>query len=312
MQIAFQNIPRQTFYNTGKSSNPALRITNQPTCDTVKFTGHWDLLKLSDKTIFERIKEAIEDKRNYIGEGGQARVYKIPNSNYCVRIEKHDSNYKPVLDRNITECDRINHVVAKFGDESSIMHYIEGVPVLTPDSNARQAQITAQSIAQMPVKSFKDFLKQICNAYDNDMIFDCAWGNVIVNSKENKLTAIDFCKNICNESLKPLSYTLSALMHEYTTPQQTKIYANKILNAALEEFEPSHKPFWNVTYFDFSSLLRNVAIKTDYGRTPQCKLLEKNLETLKDLKVKDLRGIDVSQNLNGTLKVIKALINQTL
>ena len=143
------------------------------------------------------------------------------------------------------------------------------------------------------------------------MLFDCAWGNVIVNPKENKLTAIDFNKNIFNESLNPLSYTFSALTQEYTTSEQAKTYGNKILNAVLEEFEPAHKPFWNVTYFDFSSLLRDIAHSSDFGKTPQCRFLAKYLETLKDLKVQDIRGIDVTKQLNGMLKMVKSLINQT-
>ncbi len=312
MQITFQNISHQTFYNKKYSSSDGLRLKPQLSCDTVNFTGHWDFLKLSDKTIFQRIKEVTSDRCNYIGEGGQARVYRIPNSNYCVRIERHDSDYKPILDRNITEYDRINHVVAKFGNESSIRRYIEGVPVLTPNTLPHEGQKIAQDIAQMPVKSFKALLQQICYAYDNEMLFDCAWGNVIVNPKENKLTAIDFNKNIFNESLNPLSYTFSALTQKYTTSEQAKTYGNKILNAVLEEFEPAHKPFWNVTYFDFSSLLRNIVHSSDFGKTPQCRFLAKYLETLKDLKVQDIRGIDVTKQLNGMLKMVKSLINQTL
>lgn len=312
MQINFQNIPHQPFYNIKQPQISAVRIKPQLSCDTVNFTGHWDLLKLSDKTIFQRIKAATSDRCNYIGEGGEAKVYKIPNSNYCVRIEKHDSDYKPILDRNITECDRINHVVAKFGQNSSIMHYIEGVPVLTPYTLADEGRKIAQDIAQMPISTFKNFLQQICQAYDNDMLFDCAWGNVIVNSKENKLTAIDFNKNIYNESLKPLSYTFSALDNEFTTPEQAKTFANKILNAALEEFEPGHKPFWNVTFFDFSALLQDIQHKSDFGNTPQSKLLAKCLNTLKDLKVQDNLGNDVSKNLDFMLQTIKCLIKQNL
>ena len=134
----------------------------------------------------------------------------------------------------------------------------------------------------------------------------------IVNSKENKLTAIDFNKNIYNESLKPLSYTFSALDNEFTTPEQAKTFANKILNAALEEFEPGHKPFWNVTFFDFSALLQDIQHKSDFGNTPQSKLLAKCLNTLKDLKVQDNLGNDVSKNLDFMLQTIKCLIKQNL
>lgn len=313
MQITFQNIPHQIFQNTKPIQLKTPHLLQQIPCDTVSFTGHWDLLKLSDKTIFQKINETRSNNKNLLGEGGQAKVYRIPNSNYCARFEKHEFNdYNPTLNRNIYACDKINHVVAKFGKYSSIMHYIEGVPVFSPNTPACNAQKTAQDIAEMPITTFKKLVQQICYAYDNGMMFDCAWGNVIVNPKENKLTAIDFNKNILDESLKPLSYTFSSLVHKYTTPEQIKIYANKILNAVLEEFQPSHKPFWNVTNFDFSSLLAAVEHSSDFGKTPQSKLLYKYLEVLKELKVKDLQGIDVSRNLNGTLKIVKALINQTL
>ena len=312
MQITFQNIPHQTFYNKKYPSSAGFGLKLQLSCDTVNFTGHWDLLKLSDETIFKRIDDAKKSIKNYLGQGGEALVYRIPDTNYCARFNYFDKDYPRIRDRNIDEADKVNHVVAKFGEKSSIMHYIEGSAVLTPYTGSANAKKIAEDIAQMPIKSFKELLHQICYAYDKGMMFDCNWGNIIVNPKENKLTAIDFYKNVEEESLKPLSYVFSSLVHEHTTSEQAKTYTNKILNAALEEFEPGHKPFWNVTCFDFSSLLRNTQNNSDFGKSPQCKILSKYLETLKELKVQDIRGIDVTNQLNGMLKIVKSLINQTL
>lgn len=315
MQINFQNIHYPKFYNSDIPTKRAyIRKPLDSPCDTVSFSGEKDLMKMSDKKIFKRINKTICNRDNLIGLGGEARVYKIPNSEYCVRIAYYDIIYEPVLDRNISECDKINHTIAKFGEYSSIQKYIEGKPVLKPslieDKNA--AKQTAKEIAQMPVSAFKNLLLQICNAYDKGMMFDCCWSNVIVNPKENKLTAIDFNKNIEEESLKPLSYVFSSLTTKYTTPEQVKTNANKILSAVLEEFEPAHEPFWNISNFDFSDLLRKTRQCSDFGKTSQCELLVQKLSHLKELKYKEIRGIDITQELNGTLKVIKALIRQTL
>ena len=72
MQINFQNIPHQTFYNKKYPSSAGFGLKLQLSCDTVNFTGHWDLLKLSDETIFKRIDDAKKSIKNYLGQGGEA------------------------------------------------------------------------------------------------------------------------------------------------------------------------------------------------------------------------------------------------
>lgn len=315
MQINFQNIPHQTFYNTKQVQSPTFRLTSPLQCDTVSFRGNKDLLELSDKEIFDRIQTSMSSIKNYLGQGGEARVYKIEGSDYCVRIDHFDfvKYDKTTLNRDISEADKVNHIVAKFGKFSSIMRYIEGSPVLSanilPDS--QEIKRIAEEIAKMPVKSFNKFLKQICHAYDNDMIFDCCWPNVIINPKNQTITAIDFNKNTENESLKPLSYMFSSLVHPDTTQAQCKIYAEKILNAALDEFTPATKPCWNIANFDFSSLLRDLRYKTQLDDV-FVDILKDTLNTIQDLKFQDIKGFDVTRELEANIKVARALIKQIM
>ena len=315
MQINFPNIPQQNVYNTKRVQPQSPRLTPQLQCDTVNFRANRDLLELSDKEIFDRIQTSMSSIKNYLGQGNEARVYKIEGSDYCVRFDNFESLKfdKMHLNRNLSESDKVNHIVAKFGEGSSIMRYIEGSPVLSTDImlDSKEPKRIAEEIAQMPVKSFNRFLKQICHAYDNDMIFDCCWPNVIINPKNQTITAIDFNKNTANESLKPLSYMFSSLVHPETTQTQCKIYAEKILNATLDEFTPATKPCWNITNFDFSSLIRKLHYKTKLNDV-FVNILKDTLNTIQDLKFQDIKGFDVTRELEGNIKVARALIKQIM
>lgn len=300
-----------------KLQNAKIGISLQPslTCDIINFTGQ-DLLSLPDKEIFEKINESKRSIKNYLGEGGEANVYRIKDTDYCVRFDYFDIDYLKILDKNISEQDEVNHIVAKFGENSSIMHYISGSPVYTPDMKAPQAELLANEIAQMPLQTFKKLLHQICDAYDKDMMFDCNWGNVIANPKENKLTAIDFYKNVNEESLRPLTYTYISLIHPKTPETVQRQIAGKILEAGIEEFKPEVNPCFNPSEFDFSNLFRqliNSKIIERNNESKQCNLFAFNkiLNELTDLKYIDIRKeLDVSHQLNWNIKVLKTLIKQ--
>lgn len=315
MQINFLNIPQIYSKKTFSVPNSTSIKPRQPLAiDTVSFNGNKDLLELSDEEILDRIKTSMSNLKNYLGQGSEAKVYKIENSNYCARLAHLDSinSVTSPLKRNITKMDKVNHIVAKFGKYSSIMHYIEGSPVLSDETlHTSKGLQMAEEITKIPVISFNKFLKQICEAYDKGMMFDCSWANVIINPKNQTITAIDFYKNEEHESLKPLSFMFASLVNSDTTTNQCKIYANKILNAAIDEFSPGTKPCWNISQFDFSSILKRVNHKVKLDDNYQ-ELLTKSLNKLQELKYRDIRGIDVTKELEYNIKIIRTLIKQIL
>ena len=101
----------------------------------------------------------------------------------------------------------------------------------------------------------------------------------------------------------------SSLVHPETTQTQCKIYAEKILNATLDEFTPATKPCWNITNFDFSSLIRNLHYKTKLNDV-FVNILKDTLNTIQDLKFQDIKGFDVTRELEGNIKVARALFKQ--
>lgn len=314
MQIISTKIltPVKTFQN----QQPVRTNRSLPlkfSCDTVNFTGK-DLLKLTDNEIFEKIKEA-KNNSNFLGDGRHAKVFRIPETSYCLRLAKIDeeTNFKHILDKNINEQDKVNHIVAKFGKDSSIMHYIEGSPVYNYYMRKDKAIDLSTKIAKMPHKSFRDFIYQIYDAYNKGMMFDCYWANVIANPKENKLTAIDFNLNKDEESLRTLSYSYSALVHEHTPVEVKKQIASKIFEVGVDELSGTSKSGLNPSSFDFSTFIRTLKNSKVIQDDTYLNIFKKTLNELVDLKHSQLRTQqDFSKEITGKIKVLKTLIKQII
>lgn len=324
MQINFLNIQQIYPHKTAFISYPTKIMLNQQlSSDTVCFKGKKDLLDLPDKDIFEKINKTKSDSRNFLGEGGEACVFRIPDTDYCVRFSFDDydyisntfRSYKETLDRTLSEGDKINHVVAKFGNASSIRHYIEGTPVINSieEADFSKSLLITEEIIKMPIKSYNQFLKQICYAYNNDMMFDAMWQNVIINPKKKTITAIDFYKNEYNEPLSPLCHMYNSLVHPQTRLDYRKIIANKILNAAIDEFKPTVAPCWSITDFDFTTLLSLLKFKYNLQVDMAfIKSFNKVMDTITDLKNKEIKGSNVTLKLEANIKKARKLINQIL
>lgn len=320
MQIIFQRISPIQVRKTHSLLNVCnQKLRSQLGSDIVSFHGNNDLLDLPDELIFEKIKAAREDVSCFLGEGSEARVHKIPDTDYCVRFSYKDfddidffsHSGNKILDRDLNESDKINHVVAKFGNCSTIMQHIEGKPIAATAAELRTAQClkTVEEIAKMPIESFNRFLKQICYAHSNNMMFDNIWTNVIVNPRNKSITAIDFYKNKYNEILNPLCHMYVSLVPSCSTTKQRKIIANKILNAAIDEFKPAQSSCWTFSKSNFLSLLAllksNYSISLDDGSVESLKIM---LDSLIELKKADLRGVDVTKNLLEQINQSRILI----
>lgn len=275
--------------------------------DTVTFSRNNDFLSSPKNLIYEKIEEAIKNNANKLGEGGEAEVYKIPDTNYCVRLDYATIDaYKNNLSFKLSEQDKINHVVAKLGGNSTIMKYIKGTPVATIDMTENEIRKNADDIMRMPVSAFRKLLHQICYAKEHGMAFDCAWGNVIVNSKKQTLTAIDFYAS--DEYFSSLREINCALAHTDITLEQRKQIAGKILKAGLEELSPGHKPYIKPDNLGFSRFIYNlcrIPVSPKYRD-----LLLKLLTETENLKLKELHSTNIARELEGKLKVLNCLVKQ--
>ena len=288
-----------------------LKLKPQLTQDVVSFEGYRRFLDLPKNEIFARIKRSIRPD-NFIGAGGEAKVYSIKGTKYCFRCPKGSSDrYNTNIDFNISEADKVNHVVANLGAGATIMTRLKGVPVKSDAMSIEQIQQIAQSIVDFPVQAYRTFMHQLADADRKNMYFDNFWPNVIVNPKDKTITAIDFVKDFpYAEEFSPLGKMFSALTHDENTVEQLGMVANKILKAALKDLSPGQKPCVEPSQFDFSLFLvdlRNLE-KFHIADESYCDLFNA-LERVVELKELELKGEKVASKLRNDINVAKEIID---
>lgn len=288
-----------------------LKLKPQLTNDVVNFTGYRRFLDLPKDEIFARIKRSISPDY-FIGAGGEAKVYSIKGTKYCFRCPKGTADtYRTHLDFDISEADKVNHVVANLGGGATIMNRLKGVPVKTDKMTAEQIQQVAQTIVDFPVQSYSTFMHQLADADRKNMYFDNFWPNVIINPKDKTITAIDFVKDFpYAEEFAPLGKMFSVLTHDGNTVDQMGMIANKILKAALKDLAPGQKPCIPPNQFDFSLFLidlRNLN-KFSIADESYCDLFNA-LERVVELKELELKGENVTSMLKNDIQVAKEIID---
>jgi hypothetical protein len=169
-----------------------------------------------------------------------------------------------------------------------------------------------EKIAEMPVKSYSGLLHQIADAVDNEMLFDFSGGNLIVDTKDKRLTAIDFFGITDNpRPVKPLSEMYSVLTC-YGSLQKTgkKIY-DKIVDAGLEEFKSGKKPCMDTSLFDFMELSLK---RMGEAYTPDCEKVKReimyNADMLKKIKKSEITDKTLSKFWNKKFVNLKIFLTK--
>ena len=288
-----------------------LKLKPQLTNDVVNFTGYRRFLDLPQDEIFARIKRSIRPD-NFIGAGGEANVYSIRGTKYCFRWPKGSADsYRTHLDFDVSESDKVNHVVANLGGGATIMNRLKGVPVKTDKMTADQIQQVAQTIVDFPVQSYRTFMHQLADADRKNMYFDNFWPNVIINPKDKTIIAIDFVKDFpYAEEFAPLCKMFSVLTHDENTVDQLGMIANKILKAALKDLSPGQKPCIEPKQFDFALFLTDLCNlnKLSIADESYCDLFNA-LERVVELKELELQGQNVANMLKNDIQVATEIID---
>ena len=289
--------------------------------NTLSFRA-FDFLDLPEKDIIEKIKASVTPD-NFLGQGTEAEVYRIKDTNYCVRIPYLAQDIQRFkYSKELTPIDKVNHVVAKLGFGASVMKCFEGIVPKWYVNNSRNRFNLQKKIAEMPVKTYSELLHQIADAVDNEMFFDFSGGNLIVNTKKQKLTAIDFYGITDNpRPIRPLSemyYVLTSYGSEEKTGK--KIF-DKIVDAGLEEFKPNKIPCMDIELFDFIDLVskrnsdknshKHGDITENINKFLDFKsLVAERLHELRRLKKQEITDKSVSKELEEAVKSFAQLIKK--
>jgi hypothetical protein len=258
--------------------------------------------------IFQRIKDSL-NYQYFIGQGTEAEVYKIKDTDYCVRIPYETKDlYSFNYTKDLTAADRLNHAEAKLGFGATIMKYIEGILPKTFINNDKHRYNLQSQAADMPIKSYSSLLHQIGVAIDNDMLFDFTGGNIIINPQKQELTAIDFIKMSPDypRSTSPMNEMFNALTSYGTKHEIGLKIMKKILLTGLEEFKPNVKPCMDLELFDFVEFFENGNMRADekIDTAP----FNKYIEELKHIKKLELKDSKYAAQLESIIKKVEAEI----
>lgn len=252
------------------------------------------------KEIIKKIKQALESISNKLGFGGEAEVWKIGDSGYCVRIPRRATMTDGLaLSKDLKKQDKVNHVVAKFSNGITIMPIIKGFTFYSQNVGDEKV---ARMIENMPVESFIDLIEQAISAErKTKLVFDSGPKNIIVNPDMNKMTAIDFYKTndefiFSNQILRSIYSSLTGNL--VTTKEQKQKCAGKIILAIIPILEKQKSNYRVLGMENFVNLLhkQNIVDNANYANVLR-------------INLKKLRNPDSKEYVGG-VKILKTLVKQ--
>ncbi len=204
--------------------------------DTAELGASVPFLQRSEQQIKLSLKKAI--KKECIGHGAEAKVYKIPDTDYVVRVHNgFKPDFNSPISFDMSTGDKFNHYVAKIGDSVEIGEYIKGENACCMTGYANKMSDKQHNlnlkIVEMPVSSYRDFMKTIFEAAKQNMAFDSAGRNVIVDIVEKKFIPIDFeygfAKNPSQRIFNPVLCMHSGF--SVREPDLQFVFIKKVLDA---------------------------------------------------------------------------------
>lgn len=306
MISAITNLP--TFRMTNTQNNrrqPQLRPLGY---DTVSFTSNNLLAKSSDE-ITNSVLSAINNDENYIGKGTEGIVYKIPDTDYCVKVLHNKKSDFGKWDTSVSPKEKVNHVVAKAENKAVIMKHIEGEPLHWGKE--------PKEIYNLPAQSYKNLLKQLSDAHRNYMVFDNAMVNIIYNPSDKSLTAIDFYDEdiVQEKDFLPLSNVFSCLMRKGHTAEDNSTnrqFCGKLLNIVIDELDLNKRQEFYINKRDVVNTIEKLKWSQLKEAPKQLEFLETSMGNLIDIKQSLNKTEEMKNRFEWEKKYSKCIINQVL
>ena len=274
--------------------------------DTVSFKSI-NLLGKNSKEISEIVKEAVIHTEN-IGFGSEGTVYKIPDTDYCVKILKGESiNNFGHWRFNVSEQDKINHIVAKSNNDSVIMKHLDGRSLKwnKPDE-----------IFELPKSSYKNLLIQLEKAKDECLKFDNSPSNVIYNPKDKSLTAIDFYEPSPDVEFEytPLSSVFTVLKNHSDSSnyvENNRKLGGKLLEIVLDEFSSGKEPEFEIDKRDIFDVFGELKMESKFNEPTQMRFLRESFADI--FRLRELpKTEENNKKYNWNIMYSKAIIRQVL
>ena len=286
------------FLNYYKS---AYQYSDKSECD-VAF-GSSKLIYKSSRKIDEVVLQS-KNKRNKIGWGSEGIVYRIPGTEYCLKVFR-DIRTK-VLDkwtRKISNEEKVNHVLMKKGKKMQIMKYLVGksLEYNIPDE-----------VYDLPQSSYRNLLKQISCANRCGMYFDHIPSNIIYNPNNKSLTAIDFYEGSKNDLRCYQPYSQVFLCLKTDNQLNNAKLGKKLLDIAIKEFLHPEKAEIYTTREDVLRMLHRIRLSQKNLKAEDFDGIRKLIVRVSVLKQRESFGEINREQLLKQTKALKKLIKSTL
>ena len=278
-----------------------MNITFQNKYENTPFTSA-KLIHKCSKTITKEVLKS-KNKNNKIGYGAEGIVYKIPDSNYCVKFfRKIKAKISEKWTHEISEKEKINHILAKFGEKIKIMKYLPGKSLEWGIPN---------EVYDLPQSSYKNLLKQITNANNCGMYFDHLPANIIYNPQKKSLTAIDFYEGSSDDlrCFEPYTQVFECLKTKNKS-NNAKL-GNKLLNIALNEFlHPQNSEIYT-NREDITRMIYKIQFAQGSFQDENFNKIQKMITHISIMKQRESYGQINKDKLLKQTKELKKLINST-
>ena len=280
--------------------NDTYQYPNKSECN-ITF-GSLKLIYKSSKRIDEVVLQS-KNKHNKIGRGSEGTVYRIPGTEYCLKVFR-DIRTK-VLDkwtRKISEEEKVNHVLMKKGKKMQIMKYLNGksLEYKIPDE-----------VYSLPESSYRNLLRQISSANRCGMYFDHIPSNIIYNPDKKSLTAIDFYRGVTNDLRCYQPYSQVFLCLKTDNRLNNAKLGKKLLNIAVKEFLHPEKAEIYTTREDVLRMLHQVRQTQKNLKAEDFDNIRKLIVRVSVLKQRESFGEINREQLLKRTKELRKLINST-
>jgi len=291
--LSFQNLYSNNFKNNRQHQ--------------VVFQGR-DLLKLTQLGITKKVRSAVQNNNNIIGSGGEGVVYRIPNTDYCVKITGKDILHFGNWNMDVPIPEKFNHVVAISDNGTRIMRIIEGEHldyINNPDE-----------VYSLPAESYIGILKQFTEAKKYGKYFDISPKNIIYNPKQKTLTAIDFTveESFDYDEFMPLSLLFKAMRDEtqtISTSKRNRQLIARLLQVALDSIHKGGEPEFPISYNDIDTLLSyGLKILPQGTSARKFNNLKKNIFEILKLKEDEVQSTEKKIFLSKKIESAKANIDK--
>ena len=324
MQLAIQNFLTQKYFIQApiRGENKqiyGLSLSPQLNSDKVCFTGeNAEFLKLPRREIYKKINDSI-DNSNLLGYGTEGSVYAIPGTDYCLKYSRYRDS-RTTLNKNFTlkvsQQDKVNHIVARLGNDAVIMKHLKGVTVseLNRYTFGVGVDENIYRLLSFPNSAYRDYLLQIVDALNYGMEYDAHGGNLMVDFDAKTLTALDFFppQRMINE--QPLSKVYYPFLSINNISSKLEVaFARKIFDMLLDEFKPHTEQKLDFNKVDELLFLCDLYNDNILQIKPkQISQIHELFENLKSLKEAEMSGVDVCKQLTKTISDLEKLLDKCL